>query len=142
MVTIAAKEPYYYLSVATPDYATTTLSLKSQKVINEAGTKNQVVHLGEDGSEERINFSSQSIFYFTIHFPHRSESDIGTILDFYFDEDKADGRHNTFKWDHPTDGHTYVVRFDTDLDRAITQGDFYGIPNIRLKATGVIADPP
>ena len=134
------KEIYDYVSEATPDYAATTLTVAAQRVVKERGLKNQIIHIGEDGSEERISLSNQSIFYVDVEWPVKSESDVGTIIDFYLDSSKGNGKARSFYWEHPTDGHTYVVRFDNDITRTISLGDFYGVPNVTFKVIGYKAD--
>ena len=108
---MAAKEMYDYLQAATADYTTTTLTIKPS-AIRETGQKNIEINTGDDESEERVAVSLQTIFYVTLSWRHKSESDAGTIFDFYNDQAKGAGEGRSFKWEHPTDGHTYVVRFD------------------------------
>jgi len=139
VVKIAAFEMYDFVNLATPDY-NATLTNPSQRVITEKGLKNQVIHLGDDGSEERISFSNQSIFHVGVQWPNKSESDIGQIIDFFYDTDKANGIVRSFKWTHPTDSHVYVVRFASNMTRTIRQKLFYGIPNAEFKVIGRIAD--
>lgn len=134
---MAAKEMYdYYTGTVTPDY-NATLSLTPQRVLTEMGHKNQVVHIADDNSEERISLSSSSIFYVTLVWEVLNESDSGTIFDWYFDPAKANGVVNSFKWGHPTDTHTYTVRFDGDLSRSIRLGSIYSINEIKLKILGI-----
>ena len=52
----------------------------------------------------------------------------------------TDQSAESFKWTHPTDGHTYVVRFDCDLPRSIRIPEIHGVTNVRLKVLGRIAD--
>ena len=73
--------------------------------------------MGDDGSEERVSLSDDSIFYCTLIWTYKNASDAGTIMDFFHDAAKGNGNAESFKWTHPTDGHSYVVRFDGPLDR-------------------------
>ena len=136
---MAAKEMYDYLSNVSADN-NQTLSLAPQQVITEIGTKNQVIHLADDGSEERIGLATDSIFYVTLQWNNISESDSGTLVDFYHNASYGNARLESFKWSHPTDGHTYVVRFDSDLTRDLYLADIFGILNVRFKILGTIAD--
>jgi hypothetical protein len=131
---------YDYLSTVTPDYATTTFQVAPQEVLAEEGEKLQVVHFADDGSEERIDLSTASIFYVTLVWKSISASDAGTIVDFYHDSAKGNGITRSFKWTHPTDGHTYVVRFNDKLGRTIRPVATHGINAIRLRVLGRIAD--
>ena len=137
---MAAKEMYDYLSIVAPDNDVTLSTPTPQKIITEKGLKNQVIHLGDDGSEERINLATASIFYVTLLWNALVEADSGTIMDFYFDAAKGNGRAESFKWAHPTDGHTYVVRFDCDFSRPRKGAGIHQIKSMKLKVLGRIAD--
>ena len=136
---MANKEPYDYLSEVAAD-VDQILIIKAQGRLLERGSKNQVIHIGDDGAEKRINLDSTSIFY--VEFPWRalSESDAGTIMDLWHDSSKANGKVNSFKWSHPSDGHTYVARFDNNLDRERKMVAIYGFGKVRMKLLGYIAD--
>jgi hypothetical protein len=136
---MADKEMYDYLDTVTPDYTTTTFSVTPQQVIQEDGHFNQSIHMGADGSEEVVTYSAKKIFYVTLVFPVKTSSDIGTIFDFYFDTAKAYGISRSFKWAHPTDTHTYVVKFRDAMSRS-DRYFYQGISNVRLKVIGRIAD--
>lgn len=135
---MALFEMYDYLPVMTADYAV-TLDNALQIIVEERGFKNQVINKGDDGSEERITFSSSSIFYIGVQWPNKIASSIGDIVDLYHDPDKADGMDKTFQWAHPTDGHVYVVRFNTDLTRTIRRSLIHGIPNCEFAVLGTIS---
>lgn len=137
---MAAKEMYDYLGTISPDYSTTTLTVTPQGVIQEDGDKYQEVHEADDLSEEVVSISDASIFHCTLHFNHKQANDIGTIIDFYHDTAKANGREFSFKWDHPTDGHTYVVRFVGPLKRILGRPGYQAISSVVLKVLGRIAD--
>lgn len=131
-------EPYDYLSTITADY-NYTLAIKVQGNITEEGYKNQLVHLADDNTEERVTLSTGSIFYVSWEWRQLTETDSGTIFDLYHDPTKANGIAKSFKWTGH-DNHTYVVRFDMSLKRtgrAITQ---WGVPGVRLRLLGRIAD--
>lgn len=125
-----------YLDAATADYTLATLSVTPQQVLVETGSKNQVVHQADDNSEEYISFSNDSIFYVSLQWEILTESDAGIIFDFFHDSAKGNGITRTFYWEHPTDGHTYVVRFADALPRTISYPELYGIQQIRFKILG------
>ena len=133
---MAAKEMFDYLAAATADYTLATLSVTPQQVMVEAGTKNQVVHTTDDNSEEYISFSNDSIFYLTMQWEILDESDSGIIFDFFHDTAKGNGITRTFYWEHPTDGHTYVIRFAEALPRSISHPELYGIQQIKFRIIG------
>jgi len=129
---VAAKEPYDYLGTATAD-VDVTLSIAAQGEVSEESRTNTVIHLGDDESEERIILSSNPVFFATYQWNILSEADSGTILDLYHTSAKGMGR--SFKWVH--DGHTYVVRFDGEMQRRGSGPSRYGIP-VRLKLLGKV----
>lgn len=139
---MAAKTMADYLSSATPDN-NATLRVKPSKVIVEEGHKNTVIHIGDDGSEERISLSSSSIFYCTLIWTNKGASDAGTIMDFYHDSAKGNGEAESFKWEHPTDDNYYTVRFDGKLKRHLKHAGsvFFDFPNVRLKVLGTHTVP-
>lgn len=138
MIKISAAEPYDYLSTISSDY-NYTLSITAQEIVSEEGFKNQLIHMADDNTEERITLNTGSVFYVDIPWPILSESDSGTIMDLYHDAAKANGIGRSFKWlSH--DGHTYVVRFDCKLDRTTGPALQHGIPTVRLRILGRIAD--
>ena len=135
---MAAKEIYDYVSEATADHDQ-TLSLAARGDVVEHGSKNVVIHLGDDESEQRVSLGSGgSIFYLTYPWSSLNESDAGTVVDFFHDASKGNGRASSFKLSH-TDGHTYVVRFDTELDRTVKLGNIHSAA-VRFKVLGRIAD--
>ncbi len=137
MVIIPAKELYDYLSTVTPT-VDQTLELNPQSVLTETVTKNDGVCIGDDGSEERYEFTGNIIAYILLRYDILDESNAGLVLDFFFNSAKGNGFLNSFKFTHP-DGHTYVVRFDTDMNRAMNPTN-YSIKKVRFKVLGRIAD--
>ena len=135
---MAAKEMYDFLSTITPDY-NYALGIPPQGTVSEESQKNQIIHLGSDGSEERISFNTTPIFYITIGWNALSESDSGIVFDWYNDVAKANGMMRSFKYSYG-DGHTYVVRFDSKITRSGKHLEKMGITGIRLKVLGRIAD--
>lgn len=124
-----------YLSTVAPDYAG-TLSVAPQKVLTESGAKNIDIHQADDGTEIRVILADTPIYYITLEWPVISEADSQTLTDFWADTAKANGAAYSFNWEHPTDGSTYVVRFDTDVSREIQAGSIYGVTQIRLRVLG------
>lgn len=138
---MAAKEMYDYVSRVLPS---TTWEMSSvpcpQKILTEKGLMNQVIHLGDDGSEERIGLATPSVFYVTLRWDALSPGNSGVIMDFYFNSDRANGRLETFHWTHPTDGHTYVARFDCDFQRPMKPRFVHQVKSVRLKVLGSKTD--
>lgn len=141
---MAAKEPYDYLTTMTPDYTAVTLNIghdvDPQQTMMEEGRKNIIIHLADDGSEERIAISKNSTWYFRINYNALTESAAGIILDYYHDTAKACGELYSFYFLHPKDTHTYVVRFAGPSQRLNKLGNIYGYAPSRLKILGKKAD--
>lgn len=137
---MANQEMYDYISTVTPDYSSTTLNITPQGVIVEDGSKNVNINEGYGGAEEAAILSSQSVFFVSLQWNAISRADSGTVFDFYHDANKACGIARSFKWLHPTDGHTYVVKFRDSLERFKQNAEIYGFFKFRLKVMGRIAD--
>lgn len=137
---MANKEIYDYLSSATVNFTSSALQVSPQEQIRERGEKNQLVRYGDDGSEERITYSSTSIFYVTLIWNNERSSDIGTIMDYYHSTGKGNGIARSFKWYNHADQHTYVVRFDSNFERIIRPAPYtfglQALPSIRLRILG------
>lgn len=129
---------YDYLSVVAPDNDV-TLSLPKPSEVTEDCFRNQEIHEGDDGSEEVVTLDTDVVCYVTVTFPKFKAADAGTILDFYLSDSKGNCMAESFKWDHPSDGHTYVVKFRSDVKRTLKYTSFQ-FPHIKLKVMGRIAD--
>jgi hypothetical protein len=144
---MAAQEMYDYLAVATPDVNYTLgaapYTFAPQGVITEVGTKNQEIHVGDDGpgSEERVSYSDNSEFTVQFGMETMTAAESGTLMDWWHNSAIGNGIANTWKWQRADDGHTYVVRFDCDFPRERKAYDIYGVSNITLFVVGKIADP-
>ena len=136
---MAAKEMYDYLTTIAAD-VDQTLTIKAQPVITEGGSFHQEIHRGDDGSEERVNYSTTPEFYAAFDRKLLTESESGTVFELYFDTAKACGTTNSFKWSGRNDGHTYVVRFDMKFERFGNNQARLGIKIVRLRILGRIAD--
>jgi hypothetical protein len=134
---MAASEPYDFLSIVTADYDY-TLTITAQGEVTEEGYKNQIIHLADDNSEERITLSPGSIFYMGWKWNALIESESGTIFDLYHDPDKANGMGRSFKYTSH-DGHDYVVRFDMPLTRVGQHVARWGLPDVRLRILGKVS---
>ena len=88
-----------------------------------------------------MSLSNASLCWVELSWPRfDSTALIGTIFDLYNDSAKANGMVRSFRMSHPTDGHTYVIRFDSDLTREYQIGSISGIVNCRFRVLGNIAD--
>jgi len=130
-------EMWDYLSPSTADYNSSNLNITPQHVLTETGTKNQVIHLGDDNSEERITLSgSTAMFYVTLQWTVLTTTDASKLFNWYNSTALANARGRSFRWSHPDDGHIYTVRFDSDLSRLGQPGNLFSIPTVTLKVLG------
>jgi len=134
---MAAAEPYDYISVVTADYDY-TLTTMPHGTVTEEGYKNQVVHLADDNTEERITLSTGSIFYISWSWAQLSETISGVIFDLYHDPAKANGIGRSFKLT-AYDGHDYVVRFAMNLQRSGNSVSRWGLPGVKMRILGKVS---
>jgi len=137
---MAVQEIWDYLSTAasTADYTATELTVHPQRTLGERGEKNQVVHLGDDDSDEIVTLNSQSVFHVDLEWGVLSETDAGTIFDFYNDTGKGNGMARSFRWINyaETAQHTYTVRFASVVPRTARPASIFEVPRIKLKIIG------
>lgn len=110
-------EDYRIHTDATPD-KDVTLTLEGRGgPAPERAYKNDVIHMGVDGSEERIDFSDGVfICFLVVPYNNLKAADSGTLMDTYFNSATGNGCINTFKLQY-SDGHTYVVRHAAPWER-------------------------
>jgi len=135
---MAEKEMYDYLAAVTADYTTTELSIIPHNIIVEAGEKTQFIHKFSDGQKGIVTLSSTSRFSVTLQWDILSRANEGTIVDLWHDENKANGIACSFYWQHPTDGHTYTVKFLEPLESnwAVNMINLKSINQIKLDILG------
>lgn len=126
-----------YLDVKVADYTTVELSVTPDNVMTEEGKKNQIIHEFDDGTVNVVTLSD-SYFTVTLQWGLISSSDKDSILDMFHSETKANGMARTFYWQHPIDGHTYVVRFMSELNISVEEEkvNVYTISTTKLRVEG------
>ena len=129
----------YFSGTLVADYTAVELSTPAQLSMIEMGEKLQEIRKGDDGSEERVSFSDDTEFYVKIKWAGLEPATAGLIIDMYHDSTKANGIENSFYWYHPTDGYTYVVRFDSGVPRTIGPSWVHSFGNVTLRVLGVKA---
>jgi hypothetical protein len=117
-------EMYDVLPTIPPD-VNITLSVDCQVVLSEEGGYLQEKHTTDDNTRSVITFSDVPEIRCTLQWPHLDSATTGTILDIYYNTTKAFGMAKSIKWDHPSDGHTYVISFESKIRR-----EWYPSPNI------------
>lgn len=127
-----------YLSNKTADYTATEMTLTPQKAMNEIGQKKQYYHEFDDGTMEVVA-ASGTYFIVTMTWNYLSNTDAATLLDFWHDTSKANGRKNSFYLLHPVDGNTYTAKFITPITYIETVEFTSGkqVPTIKFLVNGV-----
>ena len=132
----AKKLSDYFTGTMTADY-TTALVIKAQGEVTEEIFQNQVIHLADDGSEERVTFTAVSpMVYVNWKLNQLSESDAGTVFDHYNLAAQANGMGRPFKWT-AHDGNNYVARWDCKLSRSGNSLSRWGFQGLRLRVLGI-----
>ena len=127
---------YRYLTAKTADYTATILDIPSQVSLPQTGDKNQVIHDFDDYSVAVVGLSSGNIFDIQLQWSYVSIPNKATLMSFWHDTTKADGYRRSFYWKHPTDDHTYTVRFTSSLTTDERPGGLHGIPTVSLRVEG------
>jgi len=129
-----------FVDVETPDYNVVLAVSAQVEVTEEGGFIEEVFDAdsGDDADAQTVRMATDPQFFFTLQFPRKSAADLGTLWDWYFDPAKASGTSRSFKWTHPVDGETYVVKFADRLSRGVRAFD-QGAGRVRLKVIGKAA---
>jgi len=122
-----------YLPYKEPDYDA-EFPLSAAKLSDSVDTLCKVTET-DDGDEERVSMSLPD-FRVTLHLPRLTKNQLESLIDFYINETKANGKLRSFKWTHPADGCVYVVRFDSDLVDVVRHGLFTDELDVALRVLG------
>lgn len=132
-----AGEMIDYLSEVSADY-NYVLDIPPQNVMDVTGDKPQIMHKFDDGSVAVVTRSNQSYFEILLQFDVLEETDANEIFDLWHDSDKANGRENTFYWEHPIELNIYTVRFMEVIKRTQSHANYLlaSISGIILRVEG------
>ena len=75
------------------------------------------------------------------NFDWLTRTEAETLMDFWLDASKANGKKRTFYWQHPIDGETYVARFISEppIHQTYNTPNYEGINTVRLFISAVKA---
>jgi len=127
-----------YLSVVAPDVAD-ILDIDPQGELIIDLDENQVVNTTDGGAEEVFEHPGGPAFTVTIAWEYLSQADATTVWALYFTLTKANGLDSSFSWVHPTDGNTYVVKFETVYYVDQNPADFYNMQPFSMRVLGVVS---
>lgn len=123
---------YEYVSFAVPDVSY-TLDIVPQNTLTEQPEIEQIILLADDDSEQTLSFSDSHSYTFILQWDNLSDADAAIIWDCWLTN--SNGFQYTFRWYNPLDEHTYVVQFETDIERLFRSGP--GSGNSSLKNRGI-----
>lgn len=124
-----------YLNAATPDNVQ-TLSISPQGDVTHRPGVIPEVDFMDDGSTETYSFTTDEFFIVPIQWSGLSESDADAVIDFYLNSVKGNKLASSFLWTHPTDGYTYVVKFNSPIEWDQIAPATYRVPVIELRVLG------
>jgi len=132
------------LSIGVADCIATELSVSPQDTLPVMSAKNQEILWLDDGTPYVVNYDDTTTYRVDLIFNDITNTDAGTIMDFWGSTSKANGMLNTFYWQHPTDGETYVARFISDPTHLLKAGrtTHSGVSNITLFISAKKAPSP
>jgi hypothetical protein len=138
-----AGELWRYLTETTADYTAEQLSLDPIKVMPVSAGYRQAKIEYDDNHAAVATFGLHPKMLVGLQFGHLSDTDMGTLMDFYLNYNKARGQERTFEWDPPArwpvSGVVYVARFWADNIEALIRPVFGGFSELRLFLEGYIA---
>lgn len=130
---------FNYLSIVTPDYSTTMLSIVPKDIIPDEMGRSLGWNITDSGNRESVIKSSSTKFALTLQYANLSVADSNTIMDLYLDTNKGAFGSRTIPWLHPLDQHIYVIRILNRLKRATRIGGFVDIQNLPISVDGYIS---
>ena len=123
-----------YLTYKTPDYDGFFPDIPVSSLSESVVILTNVIET-DSGSEERVGLSLP-YFKVTLNLPKLKKDQLDSLVDFYTNQNRANGKLNSFKWTHPIDNCVYVVRFESDLNDTIRHGLFTDEFSIELRVLG------
>jgi len=126
-----------YLPTLAADYTTSALIVKPRHTLVESGNFRQENIEFDDGAITTVTFSTTPRFFIRMSWDVVSASDAETILDFYFDVNKAKGMARSFKLLHPVSGVYYTVKFASEISReTFTKNPWRSVPQVIFRVLG------
>ena len=126
-----------HLNIVTPDCTSGTLSVAPHNTVTYAAGRHQKILIFDEVDESRISIDDDYVFFTDIKWELIPASNSGIVIDYLLSWDKGNGIARSFKWQHPTDGETYVVRA-TKLPSIIHQPPDYFNISVSVKILGTI----
>lgn len=133
---------YNHLSAVTPDY-NYTLDIKagSKALRDRAQAGYQTMRRFDDGTDETVSFLNVPQYYVSVDSTVLTVANAAVVFDLFSDPAKANRMARSFKLAHK-DGHTYVVKFASDIERQwqADQGQLHPMGDILFRVIGRIND--
>jgi len=128
--------PGDYLNADTSDCIAGTLTLSPHDAMVYTISQNQEIIPFEDATETRLDLDEAPSFFADVKWTNISASNSGTVLNYMLERSRGNGITRTFKWQHPTDGYTYVARCTKLPTYTQKPPDLWDI-NVTLKLIGI-----
>ena len=125
-----------YLSNVAADYTAVELSLTPTDVMQFLCVKDQKVLYNGSDIFRAIPLNTMVNFEILLSFGNITPDEGGTVMSMWCDSAKANGRENTFYFQHPTDGNTYTVRFNSEITHVRHTHPLVSVTNVSLLAIG------
>lgn len=125
-----------YLPQKTADYTITQLTISPQRTLVENPNYAQQMNVTDSGIAMPTSLDSDPYYTVQLQWDVLDQSDAETIIDMFADPNKAKGILYTFEWPHPTDGKTYIVRFNGSPKKELSPGTKYAVPKLTLRVEG------
>ena len=126
-----------HLNIAVPDCTSGTLSVAPHNTVTYAAGRHQKIILFDQTDESRISIDSDYVFFSDVQWELIPATNSGIVTDFLLSWDKGNGITRSFKWEHPTDSETYVVRATKLPSIVHTPPNFFSI-SVSFKMLGTI----
>lgn len=121
-------------SNVTPDLPSSSISDLPSNVLQILVHRDQETDTYYGVDETVYNLTTDALCEISIKWNMLTEAEATAILDIYFSD--AIGMMKSFIWVHPTDGYSYVVRFNSKLTHIYHNYARSDINTIKLKILG------
>lgn len=119
-----------------PDYILEEIDLKPDKSINFALSKNQTQYNLAGKRKCAFNLSNFHEAKFSFSLNNLTEIQKNTLLDFYCNEYKANGKGKSIIYNHPIYDESFVCKFDSSLKDFFDRNERYSFSAISLSIIG------
>ncbi len=125
-----------YLTELVPDYAG-VISITPQQVLMSEPQFNQEILFTDSNTPVTISHSDDVFFVVSPIWSAIRSYEADEIMKFFLSTERANRFHKSILWEHPEDGHTYVVKFINAPAHKIHPNGRADIANVVFLVLGV-----